>query len=746
MRFLGAGILGLAACCAVALRCSSGSDIAAGPNPGPGSGTETVGIIGVFVDTAGAPVCGAAVSATGADSSLYSAITDRYGAYLLDSMAAGAYRIEAEYDDSALVALLPSVAADSITYRYDTDSLLVLLDSSFEIPAAYVRTDTMYAPGQIAGSVTLDAADLSGTQIYVPGTSYSAWTDAAGAFTISSVPPGIYQVTVARAGYTPVTVRDVVVHADQTTTVPPLALARDPVAPPPPPEGLRVVSCDTLAGTVTIAWQPVEVSDLAGYHVYLDTGSLGPRRLSAAVVRETLFVHMVYASPLDSRSYLLRYQVKAVDTLNDESQYSLPVTYASAPPAIVRTSITFSVPDTARQGQVLRVIAGCINPTRRNAALCWYVDTHDSAGLAAERTGLLSGTVTDTLRVTFTAPGLHSVMLDVTDDAGDMWRDTLLLSVGGVVVPRDTCLAGPALATARRSLAAAAAGGRLFAVGGTYDRLGPPLFTPTPTALPTMESLAGFDSSWVAAPGLSVPRFALSLVALGDTLFALGGSSDTADHATVESYDTAGGAWRILPARMPAIRHGMAACAVNGAIYVFGGITDNGTDFVISDAIDRYEPSTGAWVTVAHMTARRAYHQVVVLEGVVYALGGFGGASEQIYDGKALASVDAFNPQSNAVTPGPDMPSPRMHFGAVAYAGRIYVMGGVTSLFMESVLSSVNSWAPASAWRTTENNLPSGLHSFAATVFDNAIVVIGGSSSSDPQRLGETSSVWRYYP
>jgi hypothetical protein len=76
-------------------------------------------------------------------------------------------------------------------------------------------------PGFIAGQIQKGGeTDHTGIDVYIPGTSYFAKTDAAGDFTISNVPEGIYLLRGEKTDYTFVELVDVEVLSEQTTNVP----------------------------------------------------------------------------------------------------------------------------------------------------------------------------------------------------------------------------------------------------------------------------------------------------------------------------------------------------------------------------------------------------------------------------------------------------------------------------------------------------------------------------------------------
>ncbi len=75
--------------------------------------------------------------------------------------------------------------------------------------------------GKIAGRIT-DATTkepLAGVNVFIEGTYLGAATDPDGYYVILNIPPGSYKLTATFVGYTPLSVTDVRVNIDQTTTI-----------------------------------------------------------------------------------------------------------------------------------------------------------------------------------------------------------------------------------------------------------------------------------------------------------------------------------------------------------------------------------------------------------------------------------------------------------------------------------------------------------------------------------------------
>ena len=98
-----------------------------------------------------------------------------------------------------------------------------------------------------------------------------------------------------------------------------------------------------------------------------------------------------------------------------------------------------------------------------------------------------------------------------------------------------------------------------------------------------------------------------------------------------------------------------------------------------------------AWERVAPLT-RRASCGVAVLDGKLYAVGGYDG-----HNGGALSSVERYDPAANAWESIAPMPTARQNPGVGVLDGKLYVVGGVGD--RSELLNTVVRFDPAkNAW------------------------------------------------
>jgi N-acetylneuraminic acid mutarotase len=99
--------------------------------------------------------------------------------------------------------------------------------------------------------------------------------------------------------------------------------------------------------------------------------------------------------------------------------------------------------------------------------------------------------------------------------------------------------------------------------------------------------------------------------------------------------------------------------------------------------------STGTWSTKAPMPTPRYGHGVGVVNGIVYAVGG--------YSTSYLNTVEAYDPSTNTWSTKAPMPTARCCLGVVGVNGILYAVGGVAGIgllnFVEAYDPSTNTWS-----------------------------------------------------
>lgn len=140
----------------------------------------------------------------------------------------------------------------------------------------------------------------------------------------------------------------------------------------------------------------------------------------------------------------------------------------------------------------------------------------------------------------------------------------------------------------------------------------------------------------------------------------------------VTCYNPLENAWRARTTKFFSSCRGCAVASFHEELYLFGGMihedNDLDTEVMFQDGF-KYNPLSNAWTKVASMQTGLAYHCAVVVEDLIYVIGGCNG---QI----SLKSVETYDASTNQWRRAPDMANPRKHGAAVNAGGKIFVTGG----------------------------------------------------------------------
>lgn len=238
----------------------------------------------------------------------------------------------------------------------------------------------------------------------------------------------------------------------------------------------------------------------------------------------------------------------------------------------------------------------------------------------------------------------------------------------------------------------------------------------SPVQPPSQPSLG----TWTSKPPMPTPRRSLAAGVVNGTLYAVGGVGQTATCCnqlqTVEAYNPIANTWTTM-APMPTGREGLAAGVVNGILYAVGGW--NGTK-----TIEAYDPIANVWVTKTPMPTERAYPAIGVVNGILYVVGGLG------FSGGAyvpLATVDAYDPVTNTWTAKAPMSTARFMLGAGVVNGVLYAVGGNTNnIGCCGVTDVVEAYDPVTNTWTVKAQMPTPRYGLTVGMINGTIYAVGG--------------------
>ena len=268
------------------------------------------------------------------------------------------------------------------------------------------------------------------------------------------------------------------------------------------------------------------------------------------------------------------------------------------------------------------------------------------------------------------------------------------------------------LPTPRVQLGVAAIGNMLYAAGGSSSG----------TYLSTLEAWNATTGSWATLTPMPTARAYVELVPVGTTLYAIGGKDSSSTFAINEAYDTVAGSWQPKTS-MREPRVAPAVAALNGLIYAFGG-SANGAYLATAE---RYDAATNQWTQIASMPTARELARAAVIDGKIYVTGGrkgFGSA-----DGVSVTEI--YDPATNSWQSGPALPAPRFGHASVVIDSAHYIAGGTdgssNSKNAYTVLDdAVSLAAGGSAWVALSDRLPEARWGVGGVVIGGDFYVVGG--------------------
>ena len=242
-------------------------------------------------------------------------------------------------------------------------------------------------------------------------------------------------------------------------------------------------------------------------------------------------------------------------------------------------------------------------------------------------------------------------------------------------------------------------------------------------ATAVVASGAAGAGSWKTLAPVPAPTEGMQTAVVGNRIVAAYGFSG-GDTQLTRIYDVAANSWSFgAPAPSPARSEG-AAASHGGFFYAVGGRT------ALAD-LDRYDPATDMWTSLADMPTPRGGLGVAVAGNALYAIGGRTGGSPCA--GGALATVERYDIATNTWSTVAPLPSARSDLAAVAHGGRIYVFGGCTNA--GAVLADVDVYNPrTNTWSTAPADMPTARAAmYGAAKKGGTVYVVGGWAPASGQ-------------
>ena len=187
---------------------------------------------------------------------------------------------------------------------------------------------------------------------------------------------------------------------------------------------------------------------------------------------------------------------------------------------------------------------------------------------------------------------------------------------------------------------------------------------------------------WAPLAPMPETRAAGAAVLLDGRIYVIGGFSQQGTLATTTLvYDIAADSWSTAPG-MKNPREHLTAVVHGGQVYVLGG--RKGSLATNTTLVERFDPRTGRWTTLAPMRQARSGHaSAVTADGRVVALGGE--ATGEVFD-----SAEVYDVRRNRWSALPSLTSGRTGLGAGAVGTRVFTFFGAGDTGFLDVTQSID--------------------------------------------------------
>jgi N-acetylneuraminic acid mutarotase len=200
-------------------------------------------------------------------------------------------------------------------------------------------------------------------------------------------------------------------------------------------------------------------------------------------------------------------------------------------------------------------------------------------------------------------------------------------------------------------------------------------------------------------------------------------------YATEDSWTT--------KAPMFTARAGLGVAVVDGKVYAIGGYNGNTTYLQTNEM---YDPVTDTWTTKASMPTPRAFFGIAVYQNKIHVIGGRVG-SNYTYTG----ANEVYDPVTDTWETKTPLPTPRDGLDANVVNGKIYLIGGQRINLPGYSIQTFDLnevYDPSSDAWTTKTPLLTPVYDYTSAVIDNKICVIGGSGGTLNQIYNPENDTW----
>src|ERR1700732_4222058 len=267
---------------------------------------------------------------------------------------------------------------------------------------------------------------------------------------------------------------------------------------------------------------------------------------------------------------------------------------------------------------------------------------------------------------------------------------------------------------------------------------------------------------WKKAAPFPMPDEELYGTAVNGKMYVIGGWDDGKAAGINYEYDPATDKWTQKKG-MPRSAHHAAIATANGKLYVIGGfvppkdtqIPTGGAWEPIADVWE-YDPAADSWKSLGPMPTKRGAAVAVEVGGKIYVVGGattVAGSKDPYFTffgpSLVLTTNEVFDPATNKWESRRPMSVARNHAYAAAVNGKIYVIGGRTGhAFILSATNTdvVEEYSPVSDMWSAPKERMPTARSGGAWGTDGRRIYVAGGEVTTKELVGAFRAVEAYEP
>lgn len=302
------------------------------------------------------------------------------------------------------------------------------------------------------------------------------------------------------------------------------------------------------------------------------------------------------------------------------------------------------------------------------------------------------------------APGSHRVTVEVDDGCGCVaWASSEVLS-GPVTLP-----------TPRWGASVAEANGVIYVSGGYNSLSGGHL-----TVFEAFDVAGNTFSTKAPPPDIQTAAIAGEI---NGVVYFAGGSDCCTKTSTLTAYNIASNRWLSKPTPLSPHGNGPAGGAIYGLFYVAGGTSVDGS--TSHGVLEEYDPATNGWRLRAPMPTPRHEAGSAVIDGILYVVGGRTGVGDTL---RILGTVEAYDPDTNVWSLKAPLPTPRSDLVVGVIDGMVYAAGGFTAT---GAVAVVEAYDPETNKWMAMPSLPVARAGARGTVVNDVLYLFGGYTKAD---------------